>query len=159
MNKNRIGRTFVNENKSPVDQYIPVTFQSTLNLKKRRSTLVGDSVDFNLLSYLYDDSNHFTQFTGLRDVHIWRHRLFHDFPPLPQIDVTYPAPPLPFLKNVISPLKNFSESPLGIHLGMGISLPKLFNGCDYIYPQIFFFNVDTKFWEINWRKFVLLKFI
>ncbi|XP_046456651.1 uncharacterized protein LOC124203824 [Daphnia pulex] len=63
LNGNVIGSSYVEENNGPVDQYNPVTLQSTLNLK------TGDQlwVEINYgggSSYLYDNSNRYTHFTG-----------------------------------------------------------------------------------------------
>jgi hypothetical protein len=63
LNGNQIGTSFVQENKGPVDQYIPMSFQWTLNLKK------GDQLWVQINYYisdscLYDDNDHTTHFTG-----------------------------------------------------------------------------------------------
>jgi hypothetical protein len=64
LNGNRIGASYVRENNGPVDQYNPVTLQSTLNLKK------GDQVWVTIYysdssSYFYDyPGYHLTHFTG-----------------------------------------------------------------------------------------------
>jgi hypothetical protein len=63
LNGNRIGSSLVQETKGPVDQYSPVTLQSTLNLKK------GDRVWLTIVysgksSYLHDNEYHHTHFTG-----------------------------------------------------------------------------------------------
>jgi hypothetical protein len=64
LNRNRIGVSYVEENKSPVDQYSPLTVQSTLNLKK------GDQVWVEILysgssSFLDENRDyHYTHFSG-----------------------------------------------------------------------------------------------
>jgi hypothetical protein len=61
LNGNRIGSSRVRENVNPVNQWSPLTLQSTLNLKK------GDQVWVQFTysgSYLHDSGNHFTHFTG-----------------------------------------------------------------------------------------------
>jgi hypothetical protein len=63
LNGNLIGRSNVHENKGPVDQWSPLTLQSTLNLK------TGDQLWVTIeytgsSSYLYDNSRHQTHFTG-----------------------------------------------------------------------------------------------
>ncbi len=63
LNGNRIGASDVYEWIVPVDQESPLTLQSTLNLK------TGDQVwvEINYYgsdSYLYDNGNHYTHFTG-----------------------------------------------------------------------------------------------
>ncbi|XP_046456833.1 uncharacterized protein LOC124203958 isoform X2 [Daphnia pulex] len=63
LNGNSMGTSTVEENNGPVDQFSPLTLQSTLNLKK------GDQlwVEINYSgssSYLYDDGWHNTHFTG-----------------------------------------------------------------------------------------------
>jgi hypothetical protein len=63
LNGNVIGSNFVVEYKDPVDQFSPLTLQSTLNLKK------GDQLWVEIgpsgsSSYLSDSSSHFTHFTG-----------------------------------------------------------------------------------------------
>jgi hypothetical protein len=63
LNGNQIGTSFVQENKYPVDQHSPMSFQWTLNLKK------GDQLWLTIGysgsdSYLYDSSGHLTHFTG-----------------------------------------------------------------------------------------------
>ncbi len=63
LNGNRIGSSNVHENKVPVDQYSPVTLQSTLNLKKGDQLWVEIYYSGNS-SYLYDDIYHVTHFTG-----------------------------------------------------------------------------------------------
>jgi hypothetical protein len=63
LNGNLIGRSNVHENNGPVDQWSPLTLQSTLNLK------TGDQLWVTIeytgsSSYLYDNSRHQTHFTG-----------------------------------------------------------------------------------------------
>jgi hypothetical protein len=63
LNGYSIGRSNVYEANTPVDQYKPLTLQSTLNLKK------GDQLWMQIAysgtsSFLYDSSNHHTHFTG-----------------------------------------------------------------------------------------------
>ncbi|XP_046456152.1 uncharacterized protein LOC124203522 [Daphnia pulex] len=63
LNGNLIGSSNVNEDNGPVNQYSPLTLQSTLNLNK------GDQVWLEInyygsSSYLYDSSSHYTHFTG-----------------------------------------------------------------------------------------------
>jgi hypothetical protein len=61
LNGNLIGSSFVQENNGPVDQYSPLTLQSTLNLK------TGDQLWVEIVfgfSFLYDENDHFTHFTG-----------------------------------------------------------------------------------------------
>jgi hypothetical protein len=65
LNGKVIARSFVQEFNSATDQFSPLTFQSTLNLKKGDQLWVeinysGSSSDF----YLYDNSDHLTHFTG-----------------------------------------------------------------------------------------------
>jgi hypothetical protein len=65
LNGNQIGSSYVAEYKYPVDQYSPLTLQSTLNLKKGDRVWV--TIDFSgSYSILHDISNnHYTHFTGL----------------------------------------------------------------------------------------------
>ncbi|XP_046637878.1 interaptin-like isoform X1 [Daphnia pulicaria] len=63
LNGNIIGSSNVHENKGPVDQWSPLTLQSTLNLKK------GDRVWMQISyssssSFMYDNIDHRTHFTG-----------------------------------------------------------------------------------------------
>jgi hypothetical protein len=62
LNGNLIGSSHVGEYNTPVEQYSPFSLQSTLNLKK------DDQVWVHKFSYsdsfLFDDSEHFTHFTG-----------------------------------------------------------------------------------------------
>jgi hypothetical protein len=62
LNGNLIGSGRVEESKGPVDQFSPVTLQSTLNLKKGDQVWVG--ISYSSLLYLDDNSNHYTHFTG-----------------------------------------------------------------------------------------------
>ncbi|XP_046458942.1 uncharacterized protein LOC124205541 isoform X1 [Daphnia pulex] len=64
LNGNKIGAGFVQENKGPVNQYSPMSFQSTLNLQKDDQIWVQISFNLGTSSYLYDDINHLTHFTG-----------------------------------------------------------------------------------------------
>jgi hypothetical protein len=62
-NGNRIGTSFADHQKNPVNQWSPVTLQSTLNLKK------GDQVWVQInhhgsSSYLHEDVHRYTHFTG-----------------------------------------------------------------------------------------------
>ncbi|XP_046647937.1 uncharacterized protein LOC124337953 [Daphnia pulicaria] len=64
LNGNSIGSSNVDHNNGPVDQWSPMTLQSTLNLKK------GDRLWLQIWysdvssSYLFDDIDHHTHFTG-----------------------------------------------------------------------------------------------
>jgi hypothetical protein len=64
LNGNSIGSSNVDNNNGPVDQWSPMTLQSTLNLKK------GDRLWLQIWysdvssSYLFDDIDHHTHFTG-----------------------------------------------------------------------------------------------
>jgi hypothetical protein len=62
LNSNPIGASFVSQNNDPVDQYNPVTLQSTLNLKKGDQVWV--EIWYTGSSSLHDDSSHHTHFTG-----------------------------------------------------------------------------------------------
>ncbi|EFX82821.1 hypothetical protein DAPPUDRAFT_240849 [Daphnia pulex] len=79
LNGKIIGGSHVDENKGPVDQYSPLTLQSTLNLKKGDQLWVQISFSGSS-SYLYEanifrmwnwvgnlnfNNNHFTHFTGI----------------------------------------------------------------------------------------------
>jgi hypothetical protein len=64
LNGNRIGRSYVGENKGPVNQYSPLTLQSTLNLKTGDRLWVTINSSDNSSSYLYDSGSHYTHFTG-----------------------------------------------------------------------------------------------
>jgi hypothetical protein len=62
-NGNRIGSSFVEQQNNPINQWSPLTLQSTLNLKK------GDQVwvqinHYGSPSYLHEDSHRYTHFTG-----------------------------------------------------------------------------------------------
>jgi hypothetical protein len=63
LNGNLIGSSNVNEHNGPVNQYSPLTLQSTLNLKKDDQVWVEINY-YGSSSYLYDTSQHFTHFTG-----------------------------------------------------------------------------------------------
>ncbi len=63
LNGDRIGTGWVQESHTVDDQKSPLTLQSTLNLKS------GDQVWLEIrwqstTTFLYDDSNHYTHFTG-----------------------------------------------------------------------------------------------
>jgi hypothetical protein len=62
-NGNRIGSSNVYEANTPVDQYNPLTLQSTLNLKTGDQLWVAIYASSSS-SFLYDGSGHFTHFTG-----------------------------------------------------------------------------------------------
>jgi hypothetical protein len=64
LNGNLIGQSFVKENKGPVDQYSPVTLQSTLNLKKGDQLWVEIYYSTGSSSFLYDAGDYLTHFTG-----------------------------------------------------------------------------------------------
>ncbi len=64
LNGNLIGSSHVQENNGPVNQYNPLTLQSTLNLKKDDQLWVQIEVFEEESSFLHDDSRHFTHFTG-----------------------------------------------------------------------------------------------
>ncbi|XP_046456949.1 uncharacterized protein LOC124204010 isoform X3 [Daphnia pulex] len=65
LNGNRIGSSHVEERNGPVDQWSPMTLQSTLNLKKGDRVWVQFTYSGSYLSsYLSDSSSHFTHFTG-----------------------------------------------------------------------------------------------
>ncbi len=66
LNGNQIGSSEVYEHYGPVDQFSPVTLQSTLNLKKgdqvwMQISYSGSDVRF---TYLSDNEYHHTHFTG-----------------------------------------------------------------------------------------------
>jgi hypothetical protein len=63
LNGNSIGANYVQEHKGPVDQYSPLTVQSTLNLKKDDRVWVQINY-YGSSSFLYDSGNHYTHFTG-----------------------------------------------------------------------------------------------
>jgi hypothetical protein len=63
LNGNVIGMSDVQEWNGFVDQKSPLTLQSTLNLKKGDRVWV--TIDYTgSSSYLYDNSEHYTHFTG-----------------------------------------------------------------------------------------------
>jgi hypothetical protein len=64
LNGNRIGTSSVAENNGPVNQWSPLTLQSTLNLKKGDQLWVEINYSDDSSSYLHDDSAHTTHFTG-----------------------------------------------------------------------------------------------
>ncbi len=64
LNGNRIGSSDVTEFKGPVNQYSPLTLQSTLNLEKGDRVWVQISYSNNSSSYLWDSNYHYTHFTG-----------------------------------------------------------------------------------------------
>jgi hypothetical protein len=64
LNGNYIGESGVDENNGPVDQYNPVTLQSTLNLKKGDQLWMQIEYYGSSSSYLHDNGNHHTHFTG-----------------------------------------------------------------------------------------------
>jgi hypothetical protein len=66
LNGNIIGSSNVYENTTPVNQWSPLTLQSTLNLKTGDQLWVQISYyPSGSSSYLYDDnSGHYTHFTG-----------------------------------------------------------------------------------------------
>jgi hypothetical protein len=63
LNGNRIGSSFVQENKAPASQVSPLTLQSTLNLKKGDQVWMAFYYDGGS-SYLVDSGYHYTHFTG-----------------------------------------------------------------------------------------------
>ena len=64
LNSNPIGASFVSQNNDPVDQYNPVTLQSTLNLKTGDQLWVQIEYYSTSYAFLYDSSGHYTHFTG-----------------------------------------------------------------------------------------------
>jgi hypothetical protein len=65
LNRNRIGSSLIDEYYGPVNQYNPLTLQSTLNLKKGDRVWVEIWYSDNSSSYLYDrPANRQTHFTG-----------------------------------------------------------------------------------------------
>ncbi len=64
LNGNLIGSSHVRENNAPVDQYNPLTLQSTLNLKKDDQLWVEIDYSDVSSSSLHDSGNHYTHFTG-----------------------------------------------------------------------------------------------
>jgi hypothetical protein len=63
LNGNVIGRSNVAENKGPVNQYSPLTLQSTLSLKRGDRLWVTINYSDNSSSHLFD-GGHYTHFTG-----------------------------------------------------------------------------------------------
>ncbi|XP_046645807.1 uncharacterized protein LOC124336159 [Daphnia pulicaria] len=64
LNGNKIGSSRVYEYNEPVDQYSPLTLQSTLNLKKGDQVWLQINYYSPSSSYLLDNGNHHTHFTG-----------------------------------------------------------------------------------------------
>ncbi len=64
LNGNVIGRSNIYEGNTPVNQDSPLTLQSTLNLKTGDQLWVEISYTSGSSSYLYDNSGHYTHFTG-----------------------------------------------------------------------------------------------
>jgi hypothetical protein len=64
LNGNRIGSSQVYEDNVPVNQYIPMSLHSTLNLQKGDRVWVEIDYTSGTSSYLYDNGNHYTHFTG-----------------------------------------------------------------------------------------------
>jgi hypothetical protein len=67
LNGNRIGSSFVKESNAPVDQFNPVTLQSTLNLKTGDQLWVEIRYLSSSSSYLLDEGKsgyHHTHFSG-----------------------------------------------------------------------------------------------
>jgi hypothetical protein len=64
LNGNQIGASVVHEQNGPVDQYSPLTLQSTLNLKKGDQLWLQISYNGGSSSLLYDNEYHYTHFTG-----------------------------------------------------------------------------------------------
>ncbi|EFX82694.1 collagen, type X, alpha 1 precursor-like protein [Daphnia pulex] len=62
LNGNLIGTNFVHENNGPVDQLSSLTLQSTLKLKKDDQVWV--QIEYYGSSYLLDNGNHHTHFSG-----------------------------------------------------------------------------------------------
>jgi hypothetical protein len=56
LNNNEIGRSYIQENENPVNQFSPLTLQSTLNLKKGDRVWIEISFSGSS-SYLFDDSH------------------------------------------------------------------------------------------------------
>jgi hypothetical protein len=63
LNGNIIGSSHLHEKNNPINQWSPLTLQSTLNLKKGDQLWVQIAYS-GTSSYLYDDSRYFTHFTG-----------------------------------------------------------------------------------------------
>jgi hypothetical protein len=69
LNGGKIGSGWVDEANTVANQVSPLTLQSTLNLKKGDQVWVEiyamtTAYSTQVLVYLYDDTNHFTHFTG-----------------------------------------------------------------------------------------------
>jgi hypothetical protein len=64
LNGNPIGRSTVEERNGPVSRFSPLTVQSTLNLKTGDQLWVQIRYYSGSSSFLYDNSDHFTHFTG-----------------------------------------------------------------------------------------------
>ncbi len=64
LNGNEIGSSYIAEYNAPVFQYSPLTLQSTLKLKKDDQVTVMIISVSSSSSYLYDNTNHLTHFTG-----------------------------------------------------------------------------------------------
>ncbi len=64
LNGNIIGSSNVEEGNAPVRQFSPLTLQLTLNLKKGDQLWVEIAFSNGSTSFLYDDSDHLTHFTG-----------------------------------------------------------------------------------------------
>ena len=63
LNGNIIGKAFVQEYDTSVTHWYPLTIQSTLHLKSGDKVWV--QIDFwSTGTYLFDDSKHYTHFTG-----------------------------------------------------------------------------------------------
>jgi hypothetical protein len=64
LNGNLIGSSTVAEWNGPVNQWSPLTLQSTLKLKTGDQVWVAFSYYPGSSSFLYDDGGHYTHFTG-----------------------------------------------------------------------------------------------
>jgi hypothetical protein len=64
LNGGRIGLGYVSESHTVADQSSPLTLQSTLNLKKGDQVWLQIDYQIHTGVFLYDDSDHFTHFTG-----------------------------------------------------------------------------------------------
>jgi hypothetical protein len=64
LNGKRIGSSLIDEHNGPVNQYSPLTLQSTLNLKKGDQLWVQTWYSDGSFSYFSDGSSHLTHFTG-----------------------------------------------------------------------------------------------
>ncbi len=60
----QIGSSYVDQQNNPVNQWSPVTLQSTLNLKTGDRIWVTINYSVGSSSYLFDSGNHHTHFTG-----------------------------------------------------------------------------------------------